>query len=476
MLAFKVLLLAAALALVPSCGDLTRNYRYPSGLRKPEAGKGMPMMKFGSSLARGTVLSLARRPGSTVRIGGVVLWQRPLQLIAGNVPGARDFRYAPEQAPGGDGFVMLLDEKRLPAPVPGKVTWLVDGKRFFPEFQRQIAAARRSIDAQVYIYDNDDIAVRYADILKKRSAEVDVRVIFDDLGSSTSAALPPETPFPPGFSPPPSMSRYFRDGSDVEVRSMLNPWLVCDHTKLHVFDGQIALMGCMNIGREYYSEWHDLMFRVEGPAVAKLQEDYNHTWRRADPLGFLGVFQKKPVVEPVPPVPGEVPLRILRTDPAAGRYEIRKAMLLGIRAARKRIWIEDPYVAYDDITEALQDAARRGVDVRLVYPGRNDSKIMDLANRAFADKLVKAGGKAYAYPGMTHLKVMICDGWACVGSANLDTLSMRINRELNLCFRDRGLVDGLIRQVFAPDFARAKPHASGRAALAPIAEAIADQL
>ena len=177
-------------------------------------------------------------------------------------------------------------------------------------------------------------------------------------------------------------------------------------------------------------------------------------------------------------VPGAVPLRVLRTDPAVGRYEIRKAMLLGIRAARKRIWIEDPYVSNDDLTEALEDAAKRGVDVRLIYPAKNDSKIMDIANRAFADKLVKAGGKAYAYPRMSHLKVMICDDWACVGSANLDTLSMRINRELNLAFRGSGPLNQLIDQVFRPDFAVSKRHSASDSSspAAPLAEAVADQL
>jgi cardiolipin synthase len=435
----------------------------------------MPMMKFGSSFVRGTALSLLRDPGTTARVAGVVLLQRPRELITGNIPGKREVRYAPEEAPGTDRFEALLDGKRIPAPVHGKITWLVDGKRFFPEFERRIASARSSVDVQAYIFDNDDVAVGIADLLKKRSQEVPVRVVFDDLGSSVASAKKPETPFPAGFTPPARMNFHLESGSNVKVRSMLNPWLVCDHTKLHVFDGKVALMGCMNIGREYSSEWHDLMFRVEGNAVAELQKDFNKTWRRASPLGIFD-FSKKTTPPPVPAVAGQVPLRVLRTDPAVGRYEIYKATLLGIRAARKRIWIEDPYISNDDITEALEDAARRGVDVRVIYPGKNDSKIMDAANRTFADNLVKAGGKAYAYPRMSHLKVILCDDWACVGSANLDTLSMRINRELNLSFNAKEPVNALIREVFAPDFARSTAHVVSTKARNPIAEAVADQL
>ncbi len=153
-------------------------------------------------------------------------------------------------------------------------------------------------------------------------------------------------------------------------------------------------------------------------------------------------------------------------------------MLLAIQAARKRIWIEDPYVAHDDITEALEDAARRGVDVRLIFPRENDSKVMDLNNREFADQLVKAGGKAYAYPRMTHMKVMICDDWACVGSANLDTLSMRINRELNITVSTPSEITRLVNQIFLPDFQASQRHtiAAGSSPAAPIAEAVADQL
>jgi cardiolipin synthase len=93
--------------------------------------------------------------------------------------------------------------------------------------------------------------------------------------------------------------------------------------------------------------------------------------------------------------------------------------------------------------------------------------------------LIEAGAKIYRYPRMTHMKVMICDGWAQVGSANLDTLSMRINRELNIAFSSPAAVKALEQQVFQRDF-----RASGRitheettsSAIAPVAEAVADQL
>ncbi|MBX3743664.1 MAG: phosphatidylserine/phosphatidylglycerophosphate/cardiolipin synthase family protein, partial [Akkermansiaceae bacterium] len=311
-----------------------------------------------------------------------------------------------------------------------------------------------------------------------RSKDVEVRVMFDDMGSSFAQTSPPETPAPKGFVPPTNMPLYLRSGSELEVRRTLNPWLVADHSKLILVDNRVAYIGGMNIGREYFNEWHDLMIRIEGPIVADFQRDYNRTWRKAGPYGDFGLLRPPRFIRRVPPVGDGAPIRILRTDPAEGRYEILKATLMGIRAARKRIWIQNPYVAHDDITMAIEEAARRGVDVRMILPARGDSTIMDVANIAVARRLIQAGGKVYNYPLMTHMKVMICDDWACVGSANLDTLSMRINRELNISFRDPGQVKELIDKVFLPDF-RISPRrrlSQTESPIAPIAEAIADQL
>jgi cardiolipin synthase len=464
-----------AVLLLSSCADLRHNYRYPSGLREDQQKKGSSGVAFAAAAVGGTALSFVRRPVHTLRVGGMVLWNRPRELIVGNlkIPEGPPPVTSP---PGSREFEIALDAAKIPRAEPGKITWLVNGTRFFPEFNRLIDHARESVDVQAYIFDNDETAVRLADRLKQRSNEVRVRVLFDRLGSGLAATTEPETPASPGFTSPKSMTRYLREGSSVRVRSSLNPWLVCDHTKLHVFDQKVSLMGCANIGREYYTEWHDLMVRVEGPVVARLQEDYHRTWQRADPAGFLTAFRRTPEVATPPPLPGMFPIRVMRTDPMAGRFEIRTSMLMAIRAAKKRVWIEDPFISHDDITEALEEAAKRGVDVRVIFPDKNDSKLMDIANRAFANDLVEAGGKAFRYPGMTHLKVMVCDDWACVGSANLDTLSMRINRELNLAFNDEKTVNELVRQVFLPDFAVSKPHRREATKPAGLAEALADQL
>ncbi|HVJ47435.1 MAG TPA: phosphatidylserine/phosphatidylglycerophosphate/cardiolipin synthase family protein [Luteolibacter sp.] len=473
-------LLPVVCLITASCAHLSKNARNSTEQRPQATDLATGAGNLGMGLFRSTAISTIRQPVTTATLGFSVLWHRPRELVSANlnVPLKLAPNPPPEERPGTAAFEQLLDRSNIPKAESGSIKWLVDGKRFFSDFDREMAAAKKSIDLQVYIYDNDDIAVRYADRLKAKSHQTSVRVMFDDMGSSFAQTSPPETPAPNGFFPPADMISYLEGGSNVRVRRTLNPWLVADHSKLILIDRRVAYIGGMNIGREYYNEWHDLMLRIEGPVVASFQRDFNRTWRKAGPSGDFGLLRAPAFIRHVPPVADGVPLRILRTDPAEGRYEILKATLMAINAASKRIWIENPYVAHDDITLALEEAARRGVDVRMILPARGDSTIMDVGNIAVARRLIQAGGKVFNYPMMTHMKVMICDDWACVGSANLDTLSMRINRELNISFRDPGQLKALIDSVFTPDFRRSRkrPLEETESPIAPIAEAIADQL
>lgn len=427
---------------------------------------------------RATALSAIRQPVTTIKLGLVNLWHRPREVVSGNFPIQLSSTDALPDAPGSREFEAMLDRHHFPRAESGTLKWLVDGPGFFPEMDRQLAAARKSIDIQMFIFDNDDIGVRYADALKRRAPEVPVRVLFDDLGSTFAWTAAPQTPGPRGFSPPSDMEEYLQNHSKIRVRRSLNPWLACDHTKLLVFDKRTAILGGMNIGREYFSEWHDLMVRVEGPVLESLSRDFQRTWRKAGPAGDFGLIRKPAIFRRPAPVTEGIPLRVLRTDPAEGRYEILDSILLAIRGARKRVWIENPYFGHDDIATACEAAARRGVDVRVVLPAAGDSPIMDGGNLATANGLIRAGARVFSYPRMTHMKVMICDEWASAGSANLDTLSMRINRELNLAFSQPAAVRELEKAVFNPDFKRSRRMtlAETESATAGLAETLADQL
>ncbi len=473
-----LLLLASVVSILSSCGSISTIAGHNARPRTQAVDAPTAGVKLTAAALRSTVLAAIRQPITTTRQGLAVFWHRPREIVAGNLP-FNPFPIEPlPDAPGTASFERLLDKNKLPEPKAGSLKWLVDGPGFFGELDRQTAAAKKDIDIQVYIFDNDDVAVHYADSLRKRSEEVTVRVLYDDLGTTTAHLSSPRTLAPIGFNPPALVSAYLEDGSQVDVRRSLNPWLVADHTKLLVFDNRTAIIGGMNIGREYYSEWHDLMVRLEGPVVTTLAGHFQSNWRRNAPLGDLGLLSIMRKLPEIPTSPGDIPIRVIVTDPGVGKHEILDATLLAIQGARKRVWIETPYFASTEILQALESACRRGVDVRVIIPAAGDSAIMDLANLATARTIILAGGKVQRYPGMTHMKVMICDGWATVGSANLDTLSMRINRELNIAFSDPKAVRSLERAVFQPDFRRSKQIrlSDTESAIAPLAAIIATQL
>jgi cardiolipin synthase len=180
----------------------------------------------------------------------------------------------------------------------------------------------------------------------------------------------------------------------------------------------------------------------------------------------------------VPDLRADGVVRVLRTDAASGRIDIFRAQIAAIRASRKRVWIQNPYFASDEIVRAVAAAAGRGADVRVVLPSRNDSTLMDANNLYTARELIDAGAKVFRYPGMTHMKVMLCDDWVTLGSANLDTLSMRINRELNIAFREPRAVREVARKIFEKDFRKSRRlrRVETDSPMAPLAESIADQL
>ena len=368
----------------------------------------------------------------------------------------------------------LVDSPRL----PGRIRLLIDGDAFFPRLVQAIQDARESIDVRVYIFDRDAFALRIADLLRERSRTVRVRVLLDALGSIGAGADASRTryPYAPDAAPlPPSLTGYLREGSNVDVRALPNPFLTSDHTKVLLFDGERAFVGGMNIGHQYRYLWHDLMVEVEGPLVARLARDFDEAFRRVD--GVPPAMGAPDRTGPPPAAaPGMVDLRPLYTRP--GDPQILRAQLAAIRAARREILIEQAYVADDEIVAALAAARRRGVDVRVILPTRGDSGFMNSANLIATRALVRNGVRVYAYPAMTHVKAAIYDGWAIVGSANFDKLSLRVNGETCIATSDPGFVGALRRELFDRDFTRsaeiATPPAVGWTAY--VADFVADQL
>ena len=297
-----------------------------------------------------------------------------------------------------------------------------------------------------------NFALEIAELLKRRSNEgIDVRVLFDGLGTIIAGGEQSHS-LPEDHQAPASIRSYLTDDSRAGVRMVKNTWFTGDHVKTMVVDQRIAFLGGMNIGREYRYDWHDLMVEVHGPVVDEINREFSDAWSRA---GLLGDFGPLLTLNPdeVNQDQGGYPLRLIYTRP--GRQEIYSLQRDAIRRSQRYIYIENAYFTDDTLLRELVKARRRGVDVRVIIPLETDRGVITRNIALAANIMLKHGIRVYIYPGFTHAKAAIFDGWASVGSANLDRLSLKINRELNITTSEPAAVQELLDELFLPDFERA---------------------
>jgi cardiolipin synthase len=222
-----------------------------------------------------------------------------------------------------------------------------------------------------------------------------------------------------------------------------------------LIDGAYAWLGGMNLGRKYRYEWHDLMVEIHGPVVASFEDAFRRHWAHAGPLGDLA-YGAALLDGPAPSAPAEpaepwVPVRRLPTTTAWKPFAtaVRAALL----QARSYIYIENPYLFDKRVIAGLVRARRRGVDVRVIMPRVNDLKAGGRSNLVNANYLLRQGVRVYFYPGMTHVKALLVDGWSCLGSGNLNQLSLRLNQEQNIATSDPAFAARLKHELFDEDFA-----------------------
>lgn len=361
----------------------------------------------------------------------------------------------------------------------GSIRLLIDGEAFFESLIQAIINAEKSIDVRLYIFDRDDYALRIADLLRQRSREIKVRVLVDRLGTLAAGRLPSGSPYHSRADPQVFIADYLRNDSKVEVRLVDNPWLTSDHTKVIVIDRHTAFVGGMNIGHEYRYKWHDLMVEVSGPIVKRLGKDFDKRWAHTGVGGDLAfAFAAMRPGKYAGPLDGPdfVKLRPLYTR--TGDAQILRAQVAAMRAAQARIFIQQPYFSDDQMIAELIRARQRGVDVRVILPASSDSGFMNSANLITAKALARNGVRVYVYPGMTQVKAALYDGWAIIGSANFDKLSLRINQETNLATSDPRFAEQLKTELFDVDFAKSREWTGGEQVRWRdyIAKAIAEQL
>ncbi|MDJ0938449.1 MAG: phosphatidylserine/phosphatidylglycerophosphate/cardiolipin synthase family protein [Woeseiaceae bacterium] len=345
-----------------------------------------------------------------------------------------------------------LDDLTGREPSKGRISYLIDGEAFFTRLIDAITQARESITLRMYIFDNDDYAARIGDLLKRRSNEgIDIKVLLDGLGTIVSTVEQQES-LPEDYKAPASVREFLETGSNIRVRQAPNPWLTGDHVKTVIIDRTLAFTGGMNIAREYRYDWHDMMIELEGPIVDVLQYEFDKAWAHAGFLGDLRYFARRIGPKPRNAEDIGVPMRALFTridDPEIFRVQREAA-----RSAQRYIYVENAYFTDDALLVELIRARQRGVDVRVIVPLVTDRGPITRNNILAANAMLEHGIRVYIYPGMSHVKAAVFDGWACLGSANWDRLSMKINKELNIATSDSAAVEALEDELFRRDFER----------------------
>ncbi len=333
-----------------------------------------------------------------------------------------------------------------------RVDLLINGQATFDSILAGIAEAEEYILFQFYMIHDDGLGRKVQEALIERAhAGVRVYVLYDEIGSSGL----PEAYIEKLRSAGVEVSS-FKPTQGSRNRFQLN---FRNHRKMVVVDGKTAWVGGHNVGDEYlgldpdFSPWRDTHVRLEGPVVQQLQMTILGDWYWA--------ARELPEVNWSPrAVPGYDEKAMIFPFQPTGEFETASLFFVtALNTAQKRIWLSAPYFVPDAaVMKALQLAALRGVDVRIITTGKPDSLPVYLAAFHYIDRLKHLGIKFYAYtPGFLHEKVMLIDNSiSTVGTPNFDNRSFRLNFEVTSVIVDADFAREM-EVMFESDFAHAEP-------------------
>ena len=328
----------------------------------------------------------------------------------------------------------------FPATTATRVDLMVDGSATYDALVAAIASARRHVHVEYYIYAADRTGTRIRDALIERAkAGVKVRILLDGVGSKLARKF---------------VQPLHDAGVELAFFHPVRWWTMPfsrptlnmrSHRKIVVCDGEIGFTGGINVTDDENeglnaNAFHDLHLRVEGDAVRWLQvawlEDWHYATKKTVPE--QGLFAA--------PAPGAIAAQVIPAGPDNEWEPIHRMQVEAIHRAERRIWLATPYfVPSRAALFALEGAAMRGLDVRVMLPKRSDSRLVTAAARSYFDKMLKAGVRVYEYgPRMLHSKVLLVDDeLAMVGTSNFDTRSFSLNFEIVMLFRDKGVAKSL---------------------------------
>jgi cardiolipin synthase len=330
---------------------------------------------------------------------------------------------------------------------------LQNGDGFFPPLLRDIAAARSTIHLETFIWEDGKIAREIAGLLaRKARGGLEVRLLVDASGGRHLKGEVLEMLESAGV-----RVAHFHPLRISNLGRLNNR----DHRKLAVIDGRIAYIGGHCIADDWLGNaqdrrhWRDTALRITGPAVARLQACFAENW--TEETGEIPAGEKYfPELEPA----GTTPAHVAYTSPSGSVSSVQILYYLAIKAARREIVIQNPYLLPDrEAIAALEEAVRRGVDVKIMVPSDDatDSAIVQHASHHHFGTLLERGVKIWEYDRtLLHQKVIVIDGiWASVGSTNFDDRSFELNDEVNIGVIDPN-VAAQLRAAFAADLRHAR--------------------
>jgi cardiolipin synthase len=345
---------------------------------------------------------------------------------------------------GDDVFVRTMGQLLGPPLLKGnKVTVFENGDQIFPELLKAIRSAQRTITFENFLWAEGEITDAFAAALIERArAGVKVHFLQDALGCDELHGR--------------AMNLLRGSPVELEVFRFLNLAMnFRTHRKLLVIDGHTGYIGGTGISDEWKGDgcthglWRDSHYRVEGPAVAQMQQAFMDNWlqTRAHLLHGDDYFPELKAV-------GEQMCQVFKSSDGEGSDSARLMLLLSIAAARRHIRIANAYFIPDSLCmQTLLEALHRGVKIEIITPGSDiDAQLVRAVGKTRWRPLLEAGARFYEYqPARFHCKYLLVDDvWASVGSANLDNRSLSLNEEANLNVLDAKFVTAHAR-VFEED-------------------------
>ncbi|TCG05756.1 cardiolipin synthase [Paraburkholderia steynii] len=329
---------------------------------------------------------------------------------------------------------------------------LLNGDEIFPSMLEGIASAQKTITFETFIYWSGAIGEQIAGALSEKArAGVAVHVLLDWVGSQ-------------------KMDRHYlqmlKDAGAEVIQYHKPHWTGLGrmndrtHRKLLVIDGRIGFTGGVGIAQEWTGHaqddmhWRDSHFRVTGPVVGHMQAVFMDNWIKA-----TGNVLHGPDYFPEADEVGEGLAHMFSSSPSGGSDDMQLMYLMAITAATDSIHLASAYFVPDKLTiNAIVEAAKRGVDVRIITPGKHiDTHTVREASRACWGPLLEAGVQMFEYqPTMFHVKLLVVDDYlVSVGSTNFDSRSFKLNDEANLNIYDAAFARRQT-QIFADDLAKSK--------------------